>query len=164
MTEKAVDYAIDSPFVERRMQGIPNFMNSAYLFNMGDKSIHVSRGKDSDVIEIKTEYKISDGYHTFDELYEHRYKLFAVMLCLFQQRTINKTWMSKLHEDGSMYDDMFVAGATINDGENISYHLPMSEWEDLAEVIPVLDKAPPFDGHTSFDVLNSLTQYLRSLA
>ncbi len=43
----------------------------------------------------------SDGYHTFNELYEHRHWLF---LCLLAGHAgIYPMWMSKAHYDGSSF-------------------------------------------------------------
>jgi hypothetical protein len=41
-------------------------------------------------------------------------------------------------------------------GEQISYHLPMSKWEECDVLIR--DRAPEWDGHTSNDVLERLKQ------
>lgn len=54
---------------------------------------------------------ISDGYHTFNELYHHRAILFA-NIC----NKSGKSWKSKKHHDGSMYDGMFIVGINTPDG------------------------------------------------
>ena len=95
---------------------------------------------------------ISDGYHTIDELYDHRHALFLLAL-----KSIGG-WKSLRHDDGTAaYDGWFVAGLTLK--EPISYHLPMKFW-DLCPATE-LDKAPPFDGYTSIDVLNRILEYIR---
>ena len=43
---------------------------------------------------------ISDGYHTFDELYYHRMILFSV-ICNQNKKLAWKSW---LHDDGTMFD------------------------------------------------------------
>jgi hypothetical protein len=99
---------------------------------------------------------ISDGYHTFGELYEHRITLF-ITLC--EQRVYytswEDVWRSKLHSDGTSFDGWFVLGIGKEKGEQITYHLPISKWDetDFAET---LEKAHEFDGHTSEDVLGRL--------
>lgn len=50
--------------------------------------------------------ELSDGYHTFNELYYHRAVLFSV-ICN-QNKDI--AWKSKLHSDETMYDGMFIVG------------------------------------------------------
>jgi hypothetical protein len=104
--------------------------------------------------------EVSDGYHTFDELYEHRITLF-IALCRqrWARRDANHpyagVWRSKLHADGTMYDGWFIMGIGKAKGLQISYHLPTSKWNetDFAES---LDRAPEWDGHTPGDVLERL--------
>ena len=95
-----------------------------------------------------------DGYHTFDELYEHRVVLY-IALCrnaLISENT-GLIWRSKLHSDGSSFDGWFVLGINQEKGKQITYHLPNSKWEETNFVHQTLEKAPEFDGHTSNDVL-----------
>lgn len=97
----------------------------------------------------------SDGYHTFNELYEHRHALFMALA----NSTLDISWMSKKHNDGSEMDGWFVAGIKLDEGD-ISYHLPMRLWNACANAaFVVLPKAPPFDGHTSKDVVDRLMKY-----
>lgn len=105
--------------------------------------------------------KISDGYHTFDELYEHRITLF-IALCRAYAKDVTEyksllIWRSKLHSDGTMFDGGFIMGIGKETGKQITYHLPMSDWRetDFAET---LENAPLFDGHTADDVLNRLKE------
>lgn len=100
-----------------------------------------------------------DGYHTWDELYEHRGTLF-IALCREQVngRTVSHVWRSKKHHDGTMYEGgWFIMGIGREQGAQISYHLPISKWEktDFADT---LENAPEFDGHSSDDVLERLTR------
>ena len=97
---------------------------------------------------------LSDGYHTFNELYEHRHWLFITLMCLYKA---GEPWRSMLHDDGSSYDGWFIAGMTMTEGQ-ISYHLPLEYWNALNFYhIKTYDKAPPFDGHTSEDVIKRLS-------
>jgi hypothetical protein len=99
--------------------------------------------------------KTSDGYHTFDELYEHRHALFAVA-CRFLDG-----WKSKLHDDGTMFDGWFIAGIETAQGQ-ATYHMPMRLWEGFPA--RELEKAPAWDGHTPNDVIDRLRAALRSPA
>lgn len=101
--------------------------------------------------------KVSDGYHTFDELYEHRCILF---LALAKQMP-NLAWISKYHQDGTMFAGWFVMGINLPSGV-ITYHLPVSH-RGLAVSIGCtdLELAPPFDGHTSSDVVKRLIKYIQ---
>lgn len=62
--------------------------------------------------------KISDGYHTFRELYEHRMTLFQALLnemastnsrSQYEILDYRNVWKSRKHSDGTMYDNMFIA-------------------------------------------------------
>lgn len=97
---------------------------------------------------------ISDGYHTFGELYEHRIILF-IALCKILSGS-KYIWRSKLHSDGSSYDDWFILGIGDRAGKQITYHLPLTKWDNTSFAI-TLDKAPEFDGHTSQDVLERIS-------
>ena len=107
---------------------------------------------------------ISDGFHTFDELYEHRITLY-IALCKVIQRPSGDArnhygderivWRAKKHYDSSMYDGWFILGVNRKKGKQITYHLPIEKWEET-EFAETLDKAPKFDGHTSNDVLERL--------
>lgn len=96
--------------------------------------------------------KISDGYHSFGELYEHRVTLF-IALCRHYKKF--RVWRSKLHHDGSSFDGWFIMGIGMDKGYQISYHLPMSKWEETS-FVETLEKAPEWDGHTSDDVIQRL--------
>lgn len=97
--------------------------------------------------------KISDGYHTFGELYDHRIVLF-ICLCVYLYRD-HDVWRSKKHSDGSEWDGWFIMGIGREKGEQITYHLPTSYWENTM-FAKTLDQAPEWDGHTSADVLERL--------
>lgn len=94
----------------------------------------------------------SDGYHTVDELYDHR-----VMLWITLCRVIGQglAWRSRLHSDGTGFDGFFVLGLGKQQGTQMTYHLPDRYWEQ-AEFAETLERAPVFDGHTSADVLRRL--------
>lgn len=98
---------------------------------------------------------ISDGYHTFGELYAHRYALFLNLLVLNPETA----WRSKLHHDGSMFDDSFIAGMTTTSGQ-VTYHIPLYLW-GMFEGLTTLDHAPEWDGHNSNDVVIRLQQHAR---
>lgn len=99
-------------------------------------------------------YKIdgntSDGYHTFDELYYHRMILFSV-IC---NQNKNISWKSKLHSDGTMYDNYFICGIETSSGM-YTYHYDLKYWNlfDVKE----LSNAPEWDGHKPEDIIRLLT-------
>lgn len=107
--------------------------------------------------------QVSDGYHTFDELYDHRCHLFvALMRC-----QSGLSWRAKLHDDGSEYPGWFIAGMHLPTGD-ITYHLPLWMWPLLDSpadyaFIETFDKAPKWDGHTPNDVLIRLNMWCGGL-
>ena len=108
---------------------------------------------------------ISDGYHTFGELYEHRIALFIALCRMTKAESghwtdgeVKMVWRSKLHSDGTMFDDSFILGIGRVRGHQITYHLPLSYW-DMTEFAYTMDNAPEWDGHTSADVLERLKKY-----
>lgn len=96
--------------------------------------------------------EVSDGYHTINELYEHRINLF-IALC----KRINDCWRSDTHSDGTSFEGWFILGINKSQGSQITYHLPMSRWDDC-DFATTLFKAPEWDGHTSNDVLKRLLE------
>lgn len=88
----------------------------------------------------------SDGYHTFNELYDHRCLLW-INLCLLQHPNIS--YLVENHFDG-----WFLLGVETPLGQ-ISYHCP-NKYLHLVEGIE--RRHPEFDGHTSVDVLKRLEQ------
>lgn len=113
----------------------------------------------------------SDGYHTFNELYEFR-KLYNAALfnewaahlttgdgygqALFNapKYDVHKSWK---HSDGELCfgGGWFIVVAVLPTGQ-ISNHYEAKDW-DLFK-IPIVEKAKyQFDGHTSQDVLKRLT-------
>lgn len=89
---------------------------------------------------------ISDGSHTFEELYYHRMVLFS-MICNLHK---DKAWKSKLHDDGTMYDDYFIVGIITDEGD-FTYHYHLDYWENFK--VKELELAPKWDGHTSKDIV-----------
>jgi len=106
--------------------------------------------------------KIHDGYHSFDELYEHRIANFIQICSSFNAGEAiltagneSSVWKSKAHSDGSVWDGWFILGIFKEKGKQITHHLPMSKWEEC-EFAETLERAPEWDGHTSADVLERL--------
>lgn len=102
---------------------------------------------------------VSDGFHTFGELYEHRIILFACLSLVVRERL--ESWVSKLHHDGTGYEGWFIGGIRLPTGD-ITYHMPMEHWDLLAEHAQVLERGKPWDGHTSEDVLKRLHQWAKA--
>lgn len=101
---------------------------------------------------------ISDGFHTFGELYEHRIELFIALCRVYSERVMTIAWRSKIHSDGSSFDGWFVLGLDYGK-DQITYHLPISRWDDCS-FAETMDRAPGFDGHTSRGVLDRLKRLI----
>ena len=114
-----------------------------------------------DCFEITADaIEVSDGDHTFEELYEHRHWLW-IQLCKYHIMVGGLTdsqdvvWRSKLHSDGTGYDGWFVLGLGSETGKQITYHLPERLWNETG-FAKTLEQAPEWDGHSAADVLNRL--------
>lgn len=103
---------------------------------------------------------ISDWYHTFKELYNHRVTLFVALCNTLELHNESyrwwkeKPWKSKLHSDWTMWKDWFIAWIWNKPWKTLTYHLPISEWYNLH--VDELERWPEWDWHTSNDVLNLL--------
>lgn len=100
---------------------------------------------------------VSDGDHTFGDLYNHRSLLFLGFLNL-----LNNAWYSTKHHDGSSYEGWFIAGVELNEDEQITYHLPNKYLRLCALNLQYLDRAPEWDGHKSEDVLSRIEYWIES--
>lgn len=89
--------------------------------------------------------KISDGYHTFDELYYHRMILFSVICNTYK----HLAWKSWRHHDNTMFDNYFIVGINTPKG-NYTYHYHKDYWSIFN--IKELDNAPKWDGHKPEDI------------
>lgn len=124
---------------------------------------------------VRGEY--SDGYHTFNELYEFR-KVYNAALFnswaaarmsylegiekgfkyLFEEQAIHDVHKSWKHNDGELCfgGDWFIVVAMLPTGQ-ISNHYHKKDWNLFK--IPELERAKyPFDGHTPSDVLQRLKE------
>ncbi len=130
---------------------IPGYISSEIIENPH----HANTGDLKLKVNCKNTGFISDGYHTFDELYKHRILLYLALLKASPEFT---GWKAQKHHDGTSYDGWFLVGCEV-DGKQISYHLPDSYWE-LAR-LPEYEFAPvKFDGHSSNDVLDRLIEWI----
>lgn len=93
---------------------------------------------------------LSDGYHTFNELYHHRAILFSV-ICNYMP---DRAWKSKLHDTGDMFDGMFIVGIETPEGQ-ATYHYDIDPYWDIFKV-PELDRASAWDGHTPQEAINRI--------
>lgn len=95
---------------------------------------------------------LSDGYHTFNELYHHRAILFSVICNMMP----DKAWKSKLHDTGDMFDGMFIVGIETPDGQ-ATYHYDINPYWDMFKV-KELERAPKWDGHTPSEAIERISK------
>lgn len=99
------------------------------------------------------ENELSDGYHTFNELYDFRKQYNAALFNEWASQGKFDVHKSIKHHDGKecFGGGWFIAVAILPEGQ-ISNHYKLSDW-DLFKVAET-DKAKyEFDGHTPKDVL-----------
>lgn len=133
--------------------------------------LEVQRGIDNTPSDVRGNY--SDGYHTFNELYEFRKTYNAVLFNDWAKQEVrNPKWISEdnqpvnlpkydvhkswKHNDGELCfgGGWFIVVAVLPNGQ-VSNHYEAKDW-DLFK-IPVVEKAKyEFDGHTSADVVARL--------
>lgn len=102
--------------------------------------------------------QISDGYHTFDELYYYRMLYNAAFFNTLPKRIVHK---SKRHYTGEecFGGGMFIVMAELPTGQ-ISNHYDLEYW-DLFK-IPEREIAAPWDGHTPQEAAERLRKYLET--
>jgi len=94
--------------------------------------------------------EITDGSHSFNELYYHRMILFSI-IC---NDCSDKAWKSWKHHDNTMFDNYFIVGIDTPKGQ-YSYHYHKDYWGlfDVKEI----EFAPVWDGHQPKDVTRLLS-------
>ena len=105
-----------------------------------------------EVAGIKDIGELSDGFHTFNGLYEQRLILFAALVKAYK----DKAWKSYRHEDGEYCfgGGWFVVGIDTPEG-SYTYHYE-NKYFDLFDC-EILDYAKQWDGHTEKDVTRLLS-------
>jgi hypothetical protein len=103
--------------------------------------------------------QLSDGYHTFAELYEHRHAL-----CLALMRAMPRhCWFSLRHADGERCfggNGWFIVGIEPPGGNSVTYHLPAELYLAARATGAVeLEKGRPWDGHSAADVALRLKEW-----
>lgn len=99
--------------------------------------------------------EVSDGYHTFNELYEHRH---ALMLALMSQLP-DKSWFSSKHDDGTEMKGWFIAGIVLPSG-TITYHMPNRLLQSAACTgAKKMAKGLKWDGHPPDHVISRLKTF-----
>ena len=100
--------------------------------------------------------EISDGYHTFNELYEFRKMYNAAAFNAWAKEGLYDVHKSKCHSDGlpCFNGGWFIVMAVLPSGQ-VSNHYRLEDW-DLFQCPEELFVKYPYDGHTAQDVLTRL--------
>ena len=101
--------------------------------------------------------EVSDGYHTFNELYYYRMLYNAAFFNLLPKEWVHK---SKRHHTGEecFGGGWFIVMANLPTGQ-ISNHYELKDW-DLFKV-PEKEFADEWDGHTPQEAADRLHKYLQ---
>ena len=104
-----------------------------------------------EVAKVKDIGEVSDGFHTFNGLYEQRMILFAALVKAYK----DKAWKSYRHEDGEYCfgGGWFIVGIDTPEG-SYTYHYENKYW-DMFDCVD-LPRAKHWDGHTEADAKTRL--------
>lgn len=95
---------------------------------------------------------MSDGYHTFNELYQHRHVLFINLVL----RNLPISFKTKLNDKKEAWEGWFILGMNTEFGQ-ITYHLPVTYWDMVS--VKEVEYNFDYDGHTPEDVVDRLTWF-----
>lgn len=113
---------------------------------------------------------LTDGYHSFNELYEHRHALMCSLMSLAEACPIEgiSTFKTRKNDAKESMDGWFIAGINLRfiesqneDGSyntkpaQITYHMPDRLWDMLVNT-PEIEYNADYDGHSSNDVFQRL--------
>lgn len=111
------------------------------------------------LIEAADKGEISDGYHTFNELYRYRMLYNAAFLNELANNGEIRVVKSRRHHDGEecFGGGWFIVMAELPTGQ-ISNHYELKDWEYFK--CEEVDVAPKWDGHTPEDVAHRLESFI----
>jgi hypothetical protein len=110
--------------------------------------------------ESEDAIEVSDGYHTMEELYDHRRALTVALANFinYMGEEEVKAYKAQRHYDGTMFEGYFVVMIVRKDGthnDQMSYHYSLEHWDEFK--IPEYEIAPDqYDGHSSKEVIERL--------
>jgi hypothetical protein len=106
-----------------------------------------------EINKLEDKGQISDGYHTFEELYDHRCLLYLALCIKYK----DYCYYTYTNSDGSTWDGWFLLVLNHPDIKQISYHLPI-ELVDYCSLVDIKfkDKSDDYDGHSSKNVVDGL--------
>lgn len=117
---------------------------------------------DSVIQETTDIENLSDGFHTFNELYDFRLLYNACFFNTIANKAECHVHKSKRHHDGELCFDgkFFIVTAYLN-GKQISNHYEIKHW-DLFKC-EEQEVADVWDGHTPNDVKLRMQEYITQM-
>lgn len=113
--------------------------------------------KNSEEERLINTNNISDGSHSFGDLYYHRMILFAY-IC---NQNPKLAWKSTRHSDGSVpfgNKNYFIVGIETPYGQ-VTYHYEKKYWNKFH--IKAIKKAKEYDGHTPWQAIKRIEKWGR---
>lgn len=104
--------------------------------------------------------EISDGYHTFKELYQYRRVYNAMLVNEYENQWLYNVHKSLKHSD---WEDCFGGGyfvvqMTLPTGQ-VSNHYKLEHWDEFK--CEIRGKADEWDGHTPQEALSRMMNFLK---
>lgn len=106
--------------------------------------------------------QLTDGFHTMEELYDHRRALTAALAGA--AASAGDSWRSKEHhpDDDPMFEGgYFIVGIQLPTGV-ITYHYKLTHWDDFSAT-PEVKHAPKWDGAPPSATVDRLLELARML-
>lgn len=134
-----------------------------YMFEEDAFMCHFTDDMIERLVEEETKPKdmgeVSDGYHTFNELYEYRMLYNAALFNEFAKQGLYDVHKSRKHSDGEYPfgdSNWFIVMAELPTGQ-ISNHYEMKDWDKFQ--IPEKTLANKWDEHSPRDVADRLISF-----
>ena len=130
-----------------------------YEFKTEGKEVYVVKKQPCKEETMEDKGNISDGYHTFNELYEYRMLYNAALFNEFAKQGLYDVHKSRKHSDGEYPfgdSNWFIVMAELPTGQ-ISNHYEMKDWDKFQ--IPEKPLANKWDEHSPRDVADRLTSF-----
>lgn len=109
--------------------------------------------------ELRVTGETSDGYHTFNELYEYRMMYNAALFNEWATQGKYDVHLSYRHSDGELCfgkEDYFVVVAELPTGQITNHY--KGKYRHLFAAVPERELANKYDGHTPKQALERLAQ------
>ena len=133
-------------------------INCLGWYEVEEEAVFVHDGMIEELVEDDMG-EVSDGYHTFNELYEYRLLYNASFFNELAKQNLYNVHKSKKHSDGEdcFGGGWFIVMAELPTGQ-VSNHYELKDW-DLFQ-IPEKEKSNVWDGHTPQDVAKRMREFL----